>query len=119
MRLLLDEMCPAVLAEQLRARGHDVSAVTERPDPRSLADPEVFAACQRERRALVTENIADFIPIADGADQRGETHFGLVHIDPAKYPRGRRRTIGRLVTSLDHLLVEHPRTRANTQRHWL
>jgi hypothetical protein len=118
LRLLLDEMYPAVLAEQLRRRGSDVSAVAERPELRSLSDADVFAACQRERRALVTENIADFVPIADGADQRGETHFGLVLIDPVKDPRGRRRTIGRLVTSLDRILREHPRDRATSLRYW-
>lgn len=119
MRLLVDEMYPAVLAERLRGRGHDVSAVTERPELRSLPDADVFAACQRERRALVTENIVDFVPIADGADQRGEAHFGLVLIDPANDPRGRQRTIGRLVTSLDRLLRLHPRDRPTSLRFWL
>lgn len=71
MRLLLDEMYPAALADQLRNRGHDVSAVTERREFRSLPDADLFAVAQQERRALVTENIADFIPIVVGADERG------------------------------------------------
>jgi len=112
-------MYPAVLADQLRSRGHDVSAVAERPELRSLPDADVFAVAQQERRAVVTENIADFSPIVDGADQRGEDFFGLVLIDPVKYPRGRRRTVGRLVTELDLLLREHPGDRATSLRHWL
>ncbi len=32
MKLLLDEMYPRRLAEQLRAEGHDVVAVVELPD---------------------------------------------------------------------------------------
>src|SRR6476646_9414191 len=59
LRLLLDEMYPASLAEQLRLRGHDVSAVTERPELRSLPDADVFAVAQQEGRAVMTENIAD------------------------------------------------------------
>jgi predicted nuclease of predicted toxin-antitoxin system len=62
LRLLLDEMCPAAVADQLRGRGHEVSAITERPELRSLPDADLFAVAQQERRAVVTENIADFIP---------------------------------------------------------
>lgn len=119
MRLLLDEMYPAVLAGQLRGRGHDVAAVTERPELRSLADADVLRVCQGERRAIVTENIADFVRIADVADQGGTAHHGLVLIDPAKFPRGRLRTIGRLVTSLDHCLRERPGDRPTSLRFWL
>jgi hypothetical protein len=119
LRILLDEMYPAALADQLRNRGHDVSAITARPELRSLADADVFAAAQHERRAVVTENVADFIPLADDADQRGRTHFGLVLVDPVKYRRGQRRTIGRLVTELDRLLTQHPRDRATSLRNWL
>lgn len=119
MRLLLDEMYPAVIAERLRDRGHDVVAVTERPELRSMTDMDVFAVCQREHRAVVTENIADFAGIADGLDQRGEEHFGLVLIDPATYPRGRPRTIGRMVSALDRLLRAHRDDLATSLRHWL
>lgn len=112
-------MYPAALADQLRNRGHDVSAITERPELRSLPDGDVFAVAEQERRAVVTENIADFIPIVAGADQRGEAYFGLVLIDPVKYPRGQRRTIGRLVTDLDSLLRGHPGDQATSLRHWL
>ncbi len=108
MRVLLDEMYPPSIAEQLRGRGHDVEAVTGRPELRALADPEVFAVAQRERRAVLTENIADFSTIADGHDRRGDPHHGLVLVDPGRYPRGRERTVGRIVTALERLLGEHP-----------
>jgi predicted nuclease of predicted toxin-antitoxin system len=118
LRLLLDEMYPAV-AEQLRARGHDVSVVTERQELRSLPDADIFAAAQSERRAVVTENIGDFASIVEGAAVRGEAHFGLVLIDRVKYRRGQRRTIGRLVTGLDRLLIQHPGGQATSLWHWL
>ena len=119
MRLLLDEMYPTALADQLRTRGHDVSAATERPELRSLPDAVVFTVAQGEQRAVVTENIGDFTAIVDGADLRSEAHFGLVLIDPAKFPRGQRRTIGRLVTQLDRLLRQQRSTDATSPRFWL
>lgn len=119
MKLLVDEMYPPVIAEQLRSRGHDVDAVTARRDLRSLSDADVFAAAQRERRAVVTENIGDFSTIADAADERGHAHHGLILVDPAKYPRGRARTIGRMVTQLDTLLNDHRGDEATSLRHWL
>jgi predicted nuclease of predicted toxin-antitoxin system len=119
LRVLLDEMYPPSIAEQLRSRGHDVEAVTERPQLRALADPELFAVAQRERRAVLTENIADFSALADDHDRRGDPHHGLVLADPGSYPRGRQRTIGRIVTTLERLLGEHPGDEAESLRHWL
>lgn len=119
MRLLIDEMYPAAIAQQLRYRGCDVSAVTELTELRSLADAAVFAIAQLEHRAVVTENVADFIPLADAADQRGEPHHGLILLDPAKFPRGSRRMIGRLVTELHNLADAYPDDKPRNVRHWL
>jgi len=112
-------MYPTAIADQLRNRGHDVEAVTARPGLRSLTDIDLFASAQAERRVVVTENIADFIGIADASDQRGALHYGLVLVDPAKYPRGNQRTIGRMVRQLDGLLRDHPREEGTGIRHWL
>lgn len=119
MKLLIDEMYPPSIAEQLRDRGHDVQAVTERPELRALADTDIFALAQEQRRAVVTENVADFSVIASGYDQRGQAHHGLVLVAPGSYPRGRRGTIGRMVTELDRLLGEHPDMAPTGLRHWL
>jgi hypothetical protein len=119
LKLLLDEMYPARMAEGLRARGHDAVAVVERPELRSLPDPGVFAAAQAERRAVVTENVADYVPIANGLDARGEAQHGLVLVHPARYPRGRSRTIGAMVTALDELARRFPRAGATSLRTWL
>ncbi len=119
MKLLLDEMYPPAIAEQLASRGHDVEAVARRSELRALSDAEIFATAQDERRALVTENIADFLPLVDGEEARGRPHRGLVLVNPAKYPRGGRRTIGKMVTALDHLLSVNPGDKPNSLRHWL
>ncbi len=112
-------MYPPAIAAQLRRHGHDVDAVTERAELRALPDPDLFSVAHQERRAIVTENIVDFSGIADGHDARGEHHHGLVFVDPAKYPRGSRRTIGRTVTALARLLREQPGRQATSLRHWL
>jgi Domain of unknown function (DUF5615) len=116
VKLLIDEMYPPAIAEQLRDRRHDVEAVTERPELRALADADIVALAQREQRAVVTENIDD---IADGYDQRTQAHFGLVLVPPGSYPRGNPGTIGRMVTELDRLLSEHPDATAMSSRYWL
>jgi Domain of unknown function (DUF5615) len=112
-------MYPHSIAEQLRRSGHDVHAVTARPELRALGDADLFARAQEEQRAVVTENVADFCPIADGHDRQGQAHHGLVLVDPARYPRGENRTIGRLVTALGHLLSERPGEQADSRRDWL
>jgi hypothetical protein len=119
LKLLIDEMYPPTIAEQLRARGGDVDAVTARPELRALADTEIFASAQQEQRAVVTENIADFSVIADGFDQRSQAHHGLVLVPPGSYPRGSSRTVGRMVTELNRLLEEHPEVTPTSLRHWL
>lgn len=119
MKLVLDEMYPPAIAEQLRARGHDVDAVTGRSELRALADTDLFALAQTEQRAVVTENIPDFSVIADDYDQRSRAHHGLILVVPGNYPRDNPRTIGRMVTALEKLLGERPDTTPHSLRHWL
>jgi len=119
LKLLIDEMYQPSIAEQLRDRGQDVQAVTERPELRALADTDIFALAQQQQRAVVIENVADFSIIASGYDQRGQAHHGLVLVAPGSYPRGRRGTIGRMVTELGRLLDEHPDMAPTSLRHWL
>jgi hypothetical protein len=85
---------------------------------RSLSDADLFAAAQAERRVAI-ENVADFIAIVANANQRGTRHYGLVLVAPAKYQRGNRRTVGRMIRRLDTLLTEHPLDEATGVRHRL
>jgi len=119
LRLLVDEMYPAAIAAQLRRRGRDAVAVTEHSELRSLSDPDLFTYAQEARRALLTENIADFAVIADAADERALAHYGLIFVDPAKYPRGSARTIGQLVNGLEAFLAERAADDPTSLRHWL
>lgn len=110
MKLLLDEMYPAIVAEQLRVRGHDVFSVHD-PEHRRLEgapDEEVFATAVAEERALVTENVPDFRRLEAEALGRGETTPGLILTTNRQFPRGDPGTIGRLVLALAALLAEQP-----------
>ncbi len=108
-----------VIAEQLRARGHDADAVVEHAELRGRVDTDIFALAQTEQRAVVTENIRDFSDIATDYDQRGQAHYGVVLAPPSSYPRSDPRLVGLMVTALERLLGEHPDTAATSQRHWL
>jgi predicted nuclease of predicted toxin-antitoxin system len=104
VKILLDEMWSPAVARQLRRRGHDVQAVAERPDLRGQPDAVVFTAAQAEMRAIVTENVVDFRPLATQALREGRPHAGVIFTRDRVFPRADRRTIGRLVSALDALL---------------
>ena len=81
MKLLLDEMYPRRLAEQLRAEGHDVVAVVELPDPLGREDAEVVRWAREHSRVVVTENVVDYAPM--GVDALA----GLLLVNVRRWPR--------------------------------
>jgi hypothetical protein len=117
VRLLLDEMWPPSLAEQLRRRGHDVIGVTERSDLRTRLDPEIFEAAQTEGLTIVTENAPDFRRIVMKHLLRGQSHAGLIYTTDRQFPRNDPRTLGRMVTALNTLLSTH--TQLDDIEYWL
>lgn len=121
MKLLLDEMFPASIAQHLRSEhGQDVIAVAERDDLRGLADIDIFVVAQEEERAIVTENVRDFRPIAREWQSMGRVHFGLVLTTNRSFPRARSRTVGRLVAALSELVDAEPgRPAASNRETWL
>lgn len=107
MRLCLDEHYSARIAEELRERGRDVVAVSERGELRALSDTELWDVLQRERRSLLTENVGDFMPVLHQTAAAGEEHCGIVFSSPRSLPRGGM-TIGLFVQRLDELMGRHP-----------
>lgn len=94
-------------------------AVEAEGELRGLSDEELLAFCVRERRALVTENAADFVPLVHQYAARGDEHCGLVLSSPVSLPRGAG-TIGVFVEALDRILRERPAEDALRDRvHWL
>jgi predicted nuclease of predicted toxin-antitoxin system len=108
VRLLLDEMYPAALAEQLRARGHDVASVhdAEYQHLEGVPDAEVFAAAIAAERALLTENVADFRRLETDALRRDAPCPRLIFTTNQQFPRDEAATVGRLVLALDAALAE-------------
>ncbi len=107
MKLLLDEMIAAVIAEQLRARGHDAAAVDGNPELRGPADADIFARAQRSKRAVVTYNREDFLFLDREFRDRGREHHGIVILHPRRFPQGAR-SIGRLVDALARFAADGP-----------
>ncbi len=116
MKLLLDEMWPPAIAAALRERGHDVVAVAERSDLRGKPDEVIFAEALADARAIVTENVVDYRPLASAAIRVGRASPTLIFTSNRTYPRASRRTAGRLVTALDSLLSAG---RPPEAEHWL
>lgn len=119
MRLLLDEHYSPKIAVELRKRGHDIVSATERDDLRGLGDRELWNLASAEGRALMTENVADFMPLVREAASDGGQHFGVVFTSPRSLPRGPR-TVGRYVKTLGRFLRDRPADAALAdQVHWL
>ena len=116
MKLLLDEMWSPAIAAALRERGHDAIAVAERSDLRGQPDEVIFAEALADARAIVTENVVDYRPLASAALRSGRASPTLIYTSNRAYPRASRRTAGRLVIALDALLT----TRDGVEgEHWL
>lgn len=107
MKLLLDEMIPAVVAEQLRGRNRDVEAVSGRRELRGLTDQDLFEYVQTAERAVVTYNRDDFLELDRRYRSENRRHRGIVILNPTRFPQGPA-SIGALVGSLDQLIAAGP-----------
>ena len=81
MKLLLDEMYPRRLAEQLRADGYDVVAVVELSDFVGRPDADVTRFARESGRVVVTENVVDYAGLDVGE------HAGLLLVTAQRWPR--------------------------------
>ncbi len=104
MRLLLDEQHDRHVAEILRSEGHDVIAVTE--GQRGRSDRELLEVAVSMRRAIVSEDAADFTLLHRQYFDEGKTHYGLVLTPPGRFTRKARRRA--FLAVLRTLLRAHP-----------
>jgi len=100
LKLLIDEMYPSLIARELRARGHAVASVHETPG-RGAPDDDVLDHARSVGRAVVTENVRDYRPLAEALLGAGESHAGLVFTTDKRWPRN---DPGALITALEALL---------------
>ncbi|MGA7705321.1 MAG: DUF5615 family PIN-like protein [Solirubrobacteraceae bacterium] len=86
MRLLLDEMYPATLAEALAAAGIGASTVVEL-GLAGRSDPDVFATAVERGFGILTENIGDFAKISAQHLTAGQHHPGILIASSARFSR--------------------------------
>src|ERR1700683_4510613 len=75
-RLLLAEMFPRAMADQLNAKGHDVRAVVADPEFAGLPDEDILIGATEAGRTLVTANVKDFMPIDARYRAANRVHAG-------------------------------------------
>lgn len=114
MRLLLDEMYPSSITRELQARGHDVVSVHDAPG-RGTADEDVLDYARGQERAVVTENVRDYRPLAEALLAPGRSHGGLVLTTEKRSPRN---NPGALIAALDQLLKSTAEQPVDSER-WL
>lgn len=74
----------------MRDRDHNVLAIAERADMRSMTDADVFAWVIAAPCWLLTENVKDFRPLLLLALQAGTPEgFGLLFTSSRTFPRSR------------------------------
>ena len=78
MKALLDEQLSPRIAELLRNRGQDVQAVADRDDLAGQSDRMILDAAAAEDRAVITNNVKDFRPLAAERLAQGASHAGLI-----------------------------------------
>jgi hypothetical protein len=111
VKLLLDEMYPSRLAEALREGGVDAEGVDERGPLRGLADEELLVVAAGEGRALVSENVADFMRLYGEWGAAGRGHAGIVIALSSRFtrtPAGYEVLVGALV----ELCAQRPESEA-------
>ena len=107
MKLVLNEMWSSEIALQLRRRGHDVVAATELPRRyRGVPDPEFFRRAQEDGRAVVTDNVRDFMVVLAEHASRAEPHCGVVFAVRPSFDRARPGIVGDMTRALDALFPE-------------
>ena len=107
--LLLDEMFSGLIAEQLRAKGHDVIAVVANPALVGLSDDQILTHATGTGRALVTANIKDFMPLDARYRASSQTHRGLILVSAKTFPQDRNFTAA-LIGALSILLTNLTRS---------
>jgi hypothetical protein len=104
--LLLDEMFSGVIAEKLRAKGHDVLAVVADATLVGLPDDQILARATSTGRALVTANIRDFILLDARYRAASQAHAGLILVAAKTFTQGRSYTAA--MTSALSALLDQP-----------
>jgi predicted nuclease of predicted toxin-antitoxin system len=116
VKALLDEQLSAQVAVLLRQIGHGVQAVTERPDLMGRSERIIFEVASSEGRAVITNNVKDFRPLAAEWLAQGRVHAGLILL-PAARTRTRS-AIAVLADRISTVLRDNPDGLSGSER-WI
>lgn len=108
VRVFTDELVDTALAVELRRRGYDAVSCREagRANQR-IGDPAQLAYATTEGRAILTNNISDFIPLDARWKRQGREHAGIILFD--NFP-----PVGALLRRvIAHLDATEPETQHN------
>jgi predicted nuclease of predicted toxin-antitoxin system len=118
VKLVLDAHYSSRIARQLRGRGYDVIAVSERAELRDLPDEALLRWAQSDGRVLVTEDVRDFTVLHHTFLTRGDLHAGLILTSPRKFSR-RMSAVGSLIDALAAFIDAHAEEAYVGQIAWL
>jgi hypothetical protein len=113
---MLDEQLSPQIAALLRQAGRDVEAVADRADLVGRSDMLIFEVACGENRAVITNNIKDFRPLAALWLSQGGVHGGLILL-PSARTRTRAATT-KLAESIAGILRDNPDGLAGSER-WI
>jgi hypothetical protein len=116
VRAILDEQLSPQIASLLRKAGYDVDAVADRKDLAGRSDRIVFETASSEGRAVITNNVKDFRPLAAEWLAQGRVHAGLILL-PSKRSRTRH-AIAAIADTIETVLRDHPDGLTGSER-WI
>ena len=116
MTAILDEQLSPQIAMLLRKAGYDVDAVADREDLVGRNDRLILEAACREGRAVVTNNVKEFRPLAAEWLAQGRVHAGLILL-PSTRTRSRH-AIASVAAAIENVLRDHPDGLSGSER-WI
>jgi predicted nuclease of predicted toxin-antitoxin system len=106
IRLLIDEDVRQLLAETLRQRGFDARHVDEL-NRSGLSDSEQLAFAVKQRRAILTHNIRDYVLLDREYGAKSPPHHGILVCDQVPFRELLRRTMRCLARKSDTDIRNH------------
>jgi Domain of unknown function (DUF5615) len=116
VRAILDEQLSPQIAALLCKAGYDVDAVAEREDLAGRSDRSIFEVASSEGRAVITNNIKDFRPLAAEWLAQGRVHAGLILLPSARSRS--RHSIAAIADAIELILRDHPDGLSGSER-WI